>query len=139
MKKIEDSLIDLQVERQAGPIEKAQFARSQGAPGLAIAELEEADRGNMSPAVVKPQLVDLYCNTGQPDKALELLSMGASDDPNLGAEPGMSFMRQGPGLPPPGQLLSRPPRSGKSGRSPGCGTTGACGPSPRPRSSAAAT
>ena len=95
VKKIEDSLIDLQAERQAGPIEKAQFARSQGAPGLAIAELEEADRGNMGPAVVKPQLVDLYCNTGQPDKALELLAMGASDDPNLGAEPGMSFMRQG--------------------------------------------
>ena len=30
----------------------------------------------MGPAVVKPQLVDLYCNTGQPDKALELPAMG---------------------------------------------------------------
>lgn len=95
VKRIEDSLIDLQAERQAGPIEKAALARSQGAPGLAIAELEEADRGNMGPAVVRPQLVDLYCTTGQPDKALELLSMGASEDPNLGTEPGMSFMRQG--------------------------------------------
>jgi tetratricopeptide (TPR) repeat protein len=95
VKQIEDNLIDLQAERQAGPIEKAGFARSQGAPGLALAELEEADRGNMGPAVVKPQLVDLYCNTGQPDKALELLTMGAADDPNLGMEPGMSFFRQG--------------------------------------------
>ena len=70
-------LLDLQVERQAGPIEKALYARGQGAPGLAIGELEEAERGNMSPALVKPQLVDLYCNTGQPDRALELLTMGS--------------------------------------------------------------
>jgi tetratricopeptide (TPR) repeat protein len=92
---IQDNLMDLQLERQAGPIEKAAYARNQGAPGLAITELEEADRGNMSPVIVKPQLVDLYCNTGQPDKALELLSMGVSEDPNMGTEPGMSFMRQG--------------------------------------------
>jgi tetratricopeptide (TPR) repeat protein len=60
-----------------------------------MTELEEADRGNISPVIVKPQLIDLYCNTGQPDKALELISMAASEDPNLGSEPGMSFMRQG--------------------------------------------
>jgi tetratricopeptide (TPR) repeat protein len=95
VKQVEDNLMDLQVERQAGPIEKAVYARNQGAPGLAILELEEANRGNMSPMIVKPQLVDLYCNTGQPDRALELLSMGASEDPNLGTEPGASFMRQG--------------------------------------------
>jgi tetratricopeptide (TPR) repeat protein len=95
VKQIEENLFEIQVERQAGPIEKAQYARTQGAPGIAITELEEADRGNMSPVVVRPQLVDLYCNTGQPDKAIDLLSMGASDDPNLGAEPGMSFLRQG--------------------------------------------
>ena len=95
IEKINNDVLDLQVERQAGPIEKAMFARNQGAPGLAITELEEADRGNMSPTVVKPQLVDLYCNTGQPDRALELLSMGTSEDPNLGTEPGASFLRQG--------------------------------------------
>ena len=49
VKQIEDNLLDLQVERQASPIEKAQYARSQGAVGLAIGELEEADRGNMAP------------------------------------------------------------------------------------------
>ena len=49
----------------------------------------------MSPAIVKPQLVDLYCNTGQPDRALELLSPGASEDASLGQEPGSSFFRQG--------------------------------------------
>jgi tetratricopeptide (TPR) repeat protein len=95
VQQIGDNLTDLQVERQAGPVDKAMLARSQGAPGLAIGELEEAERGSMSPMVVRPQLVDLYCATGQPDRALELLSMGATDDPNLGAEPGMSFKRQG--------------------------------------------
>ncbi len=95
VKQVEEKLMDLQVERQAGPIEKAMAARSQGAPGLAIGELEEANRGNMSPMVVRPQLLDLYCQTGQPDRAYELMSMTASEDPNLGTEPGTSFMRQG--------------------------------------------
>ena len=49
----------------------------------------------MSPLLVKPQLVDLFCFTGQPDRAVELLSTGASEDPNLGTEPGTSFLRQG--------------------------------------------
>ena len=95
VKQVEDNLMDLQVERQAGPVEKAYAARNQGAIGLAISELEEANRGNMSPLVVKPQLLDLYCLTGQPDRALELLSVGATEDPNLGTEPGTSFNRQG--------------------------------------------
>ncbi len=95
VKQVEDNLTELQVDRQAGPVEKAYAARNQGAIGLAISELEEANRGNMSPLVVKPQLVDMFCLTGQPDRALELLSMGASEDPNLGTEPGTSFNRQG--------------------------------------------
>ncbi len=51
----------------------------------------------MSPAIVKPRLIDLYCNTGQPDKAQDLLSEGSSsvDDPNLGSEPGAGALRQG--------------------------------------------
>ncbi|APW60594.1 hypothetical protein BSF38_02069 [Paludisphaera borealis] len=91
---IKDALSELQIERQAGPIEKGRFAVSQGAPGLAIIEFEEADRSSMSPAIVKPQLVDLYCSTGQPDRALEQLSSGVAEDPNLG-EPGTSTFRQG--------------------------------------------
>jgi len=91
---IKDALSELQIERQAGPIEKGMFALNQGAPGLAIIEFEEADRSSMSPAVVKPQLVDLYCSTGQPDRALEQLSSGVAEDPNLG-EPGTSTFRQG--------------------------------------------
>ncbi len=49
----------------------------------------------MSTMVVKPQLVDLYCTTGQPDKALELLGLGSVEDPSLGSEPGAAAFRQG--------------------------------------------
>jgi tetratricopeptide (TPR) repeat protein len=95
MKKLEDQLEDRVLERQAGPVEQANFAISQGAPGLAIAQLVDANSSNISPALVKPQLIDLYCHTGQADKALELLAVGAVDDPNLGSQPGASAMRQG--------------------------------------------
>ncbi len=95
IKKLEDQLEDRVLERQAGPVEQASFAMSQGAPGKAIEQLVDANSSNISPAVVKPQLIDLYCHTGQPDKALELLSVGAIDDPNLGSQPGASAMRQG--------------------------------------------
>lgn len=94
VKQIEDALNELQIERQAGPIEKAQFAMSQGAPGLAIIEFEEADRANMAPMIVKPQLIDLYNATGQPDRALEQLSEGGADDFDQ-HEPGASWFRQG--------------------------------------------
>ena len=92
---IKEKLGDLEIERQAGPIEQAAFAMNQGLTGWAIEKLADAERSSLSLAVVKPRLIDLYCNTGQPDKALELLSVGAIDDPNLGAEPGVAFMRQG--------------------------------------------
>src|SRR5262249_29259793 len=41
-------------------------------------------------------LVDLYCDTGQPDKALDLLSKSTNvDDPAFGDKPGTSSFRQG--------------------------------------------
>jgi tetratricopeptide (TPR) repeat protein len=94
-KQIEEKIEDLSIERQAGPIEQAAYALSQGAAGWAINQLAEAERSSVSPAIVKPQLVDLYCNTGQPDKALDLLSVGAVDDLNLGTQPGVAAQRQG--------------------------------------------
>ena len=88
---------DLAIEQQAGPLERAGFAMSQGAPGLAIRELEEAEQlSGASPAIIKPQLIDLYCDTGQPEKALDLLGGSAdADDPTLGTEPGGAAIRQG--------------------------------------------
>jgi tetratricopeptide (TPR) repeat protein len=94
MKLVEDSLVELETERQAGPVEQAAFAASRGAAGRAIALLADAERNNLSPAAVKPRLIDLYCGTGQPDKAIDLLT-AAIDDPNLGSEPGSGASRQG--------------------------------------------
>ena len=95
VKKVNDSVEDFEVERSAGPVDRGTFALNQGNTGRAIAELADAERNLVSTAVVKPRLVDLYCNTGQPDKALELLSTGALEDPNLGVEPGAGAFRQG--------------------------------------------
>ncbi|HMB03546.1 MAG TPA: hypothetical protein VKP69_07380, partial [Isosphaeraceae bacterium] len=58
-------------------------------------ELEEADRSGINPALVRPQLLDLYCDTGQPERAVELLSSGNVEDPALGGEPGVSALRHG--------------------------------------------
>lgn len=95
IKQIQDGMNDLSITRQAGPLERAGFAIQNGAPGLAIQELEEADRTNLSPALVKPQLLDLYSDTGQPEKAAEVLGAGSPDDPSLGGEPGLAALRQG--------------------------------------------
>jgi len=94
-KKLDAELAKLAIEQSAGPVDQSSFALAQGGVGTAIAQLADAERQSLSPAVVKPRLVDLYCSTGQPDKALELLSVGAIDDPNLGAEPGSGALRQG--------------------------------------------
>ncbi len=61
---------------------------------MAIQELEEALQINVAPALVKPQLFDLYCDTGQPEKALDLIGTNI-DDPTLGTEPGAAALRQG--------------------------------------------
>lgn len=94
IKQIENVLSDLELERNAGPVEKAIQAIQLGAPGIAMHELEEADRTNLQPRIVKPQLLDLYCDTGQPDKALMMLTEGNADDASLGTEPGAAAMRK---------------------------------------------
>jgi tetratricopeptide (TPR) repeat protein len=95
VKDVDDKISDYELEHSAGPIEKSVMALNQGNTGRAIAELAEAERNLDSTAIVKPRLVDLYCNTGQPEKAMELLAVGALEDPNLGAEPGSGAFRQG--------------------------------------------
>jgi hypothetical protein len=94
IKQVQDQINDQTIEQQLGPLQRAGLARSQGAPGLAIVELEEAERSGISPALVRPQLVDLYCDTGQPEKALELLNTGNAEDLSLGSEPGSAANRQ---------------------------------------------
>lgn len=91
---IEKAASDLRIERQAGPVELGQFAMSQGAAGLAITEFEDAHRSNLSPTLVKPQLLDLYCSTGQPERALEVIAPTGATDPSLG-DPSTAAFRQG--------------------------------------------
>jgi tetratricopeptide (TPR) repeat protein len=95
VKQVENHMQDLAIENQYGPLQLASYTLTQGMPGLAIKELEEAERTGTNPAQVKPQLLDLYCDTGQPEKALEMLTGGQIEDPNFGTEAGVSPMRQG--------------------------------------------
>ncbi len=93
VKEVEEQLNTMTTEQQTNPVQLARFAVAQGMPGLAIHELEEAERTATNPALVKPQLLDLYCDTGQPDKAAEILGGGTIDDPSFGAEPGIAALR----------------------------------------------
>ncbi len=96
IKRVEEGMSDMVAEQQGGPLQRAEFALRQGAPGLAIQELDEALQINVSPAIVTPRLLDLYCDTGQPEKALDLLTKSSNvDDPTFGTEPGTSPLRQG--------------------------------------------
>jgi hypothetical protein len=92
---VQNALSEMEVEQQSNPIRMAAYAISQGAPGLAIHQLEEAERTGTNPALVKPQLIDLYCDTGQPEKAIEMFSTGTINDPSFGNEPGVPALRQG--------------------------------------------
>jgi tetratricopeptide (TPR) repeat protein len=94
-KQVEDKLDDLMIENQSGPADLGAYAQGQGAIGLAISKYADAERNGIALTVVKPRLIDLYCYTGQPDKALDLLGVGAVEDPNLGSEPGAAAYRQG--------------------------------------------
>lgn len=95
VKAADDRIKELELEQQGSPSQLASFAISQGAPGLAIRVLKEAERTGANPAQVKPQLLDLYCDTGQPEEAIDILNTGSSvEDPAFGAEPGIAAMRQ---------------------------------------------
>jgi tetratricopeptide (TPR) repeat protein len=78
---------------QADPAFKAQRALSLGLVGMAIDELYEADQSAVRVNVVRPMLLDLYCQTGQPDRATDIL--GSTEDPSLGTGPGTAAHRQG--------------------------------------------
>jgi tetratricopeptide (TPR) repeat protein len=92
---VENRMNDLEIEQQPRAVDLAGYARQQGAVGLAIKRLETAETSGDPVALVKPQLLDLYCSTGQPDKAMDLLNVGSIGDPNLGSEPGVATYRQG--------------------------------------------
>ncbi len=93
VEQVRTNLANLSSTQQASPTQKADYAISMGAHGMAIAELEEAESLSANAAGIKSMLFDLYCQTGQPEKAMERL--GNTDDPALADGPGTAAYRQG--------------------------------------------
>ncbi len=93
LEKFQTQLDQNVINYRMGPLEIANFARANGAPGLAIQKLQEAnDTGARIPGVL-PTLVDLYCEVGQPDKAFDAILDLESDKVNTGT--GTASYRQG--------------------------------------------
>ena len=88
LKQVQAQIDDMTIQRRASPLEKADLARNNGAAGLAIRELEEAEQAGGGQPGVRATLVDLYNDTGQPDKALDVISSMNIDDPFLSSGPG---------------------------------------------------
>ncbi len=95
IEQIQAQINELAVQRRASPLDKADFARNSGAPGLAIRELAEAEQAGGNQPRIRSTLVDLYCETGQPDKALDVVSNLNIDDPSLSTGVGTATHRQG--------------------------------------------
>ena len=89
LKQVQAQIDELTIQRRASPLEKADFARNSGAPGLAIRELEEAEQAGGGQPGTRATLVDLYNDTGQPDKALDVISSLNIDDPSLSSGVGV--------------------------------------------------
>jgi tetratricopeptide (TPR) repeat protein len=93
LNQVQTSMKGLPDTAQADPVQKARMALSMGAAGMAIDELYNAELSASRIPVLRPLLVDLYCETGQPGRALELFV--DSDDPTLNTGPGTTARRQG--------------------------------------------
>jgi tetratricopeptide (TPR) repeat protein len=78
---------------QSNPLQRAEFARSRGLPMVAIEELELALDTGVPMQSVKATLVDLYCQIGEPEKAVP--HIGNLEDPQLSTGPGTAGYRQG--------------------------------------------
>lgn len=64
-------------------VARANVAERNGFPGLALAELEEAENQGVPLDKILNMMVGLYCRTGQPEKANERLQNRQLDDPAL--------------------------------------------------------
>ena len=58
-------------------------------------ELENAGKEGISPKAVMGRLVELYCETGRPDKTTDQVANVEINDPALGTEPGEGAYRLG--------------------------------------------
>ena len=79
--------------QNASLMQQADLCISYGMPGLAISKLADAEEQGVSAVSVRYRLVDLYCQTGQPEEALKEVSN--IEDPALNTGPGTPSHRQG--------------------------------------------
>jgi hypothetical protein len=86
-------LDEFALDQQAGPLQMADMALSRGMPKYAIGKLELADEQGVNLNTVKWRLFDLYGQTAQPERAIELVAN--IDDPTLNTGPGTPSHRQG--------------------------------------------
>ncbi len=93
--RFKDRLLQMTTDQQADPQQRARQAVFAGYLGIAIRELEDAEGQGVSADAVLTSLVDLYCRTGQPEKANDKLSAKMGDDPALSDGPGTAAHRQG--------------------------------------------
>lgn len=82
------------LEGSLDPVQIAVAALQRGVALLAIQKLEDAEASGISLGSVKWRLVDLFCDIGQPDRALPYLD-NIGEDPNLSTGPGTAAFRQG--------------------------------------------
>jgi hypothetical protein len=88
-------LEDFALANQANPVQRAEMAIQAGFPGIAIDELLAVEGSGISLAAVRWMLVEQYCQTGQPDKAYDLIEATQVNDPSLATGPGTAAYRQG--------------------------------------------
>jgi tetratricopeptide (TPR) repeat protein len=90
----ESNLKDQIEENRPSVQQRYAIAMQMGMAGHAIRELADAEKEGVPLTAVKAPLVDLYCRTGQPDEAANLISP-EPNDPSLGTQPGEASYRRG--------------------------------------------
>ena len=94
----QNQLSDYAAANSANLVQQANLASQGGYPGLAIQNFLDAESGGFNLAQLRFALVDLYCQTGQPDKAFDLLEGTTANDESLGVDgptPGLKMARAG--------------------------------------------
>ena len=89
---VRSELEEASLEGQADAAQLGNAALGRGMTGLAIRYFEEAEASGIGLASVRTRLIDLYCETGQPDRAIDVLN-NPETDPS--AVPGSDKFRQG--------------------------------------------
>ena len=89
---VRSQLEEASLEGQADAAQLGNAALAEGMTGLAIRYFEEAEASGIGLASVRTRLIDLFCETGQPDRAIDYLSSPEADP---SAVPGAAQFRQG--------------------------------------------